>query len=1183
MLCGKLRYGLLGIAFVFAYMSHAAAQNTSNEGRDFWVAFPRHEPSNQVLANLRLFITAKSNSRGVVQVGGTSIPFTVNAHVATYVDIPRGLAYLNDTGTFSNRGIHVLVDASQPKVVVYAHLYATDRSAATLVLPTESLGAKYYVMGYDQHGPADGFFSYSIVATQPNTTVLIHQKINQSSSATTTVNLTNVGDVYQFLGTDDYTGTYVEVDPATSACKTFAMFSGSSGISIPFATNASLNPLFQQLYSVNNWGKSYAYVPFSGPDQGNIIRILAQEDNTIVNIDGFSTPIHLNKGAVYTSTPIPTSRMITANKPISVAQFSLSERNADSRNISLGPDYNGQFPVYSDPTMVILSPVEFSTKDLTVYSTTLTGIVTRFINVVIKTSASATFRVNGAVPTGATFTPIGTSGYSFMSLNVGVSPYAGGALASIRLTANEGFNAVVYGFADFDAYAYSAGTNLSTDLFLTTTDHASHQELSTGCKDQPLDFKLTLPYITTELQWTLDPTITAITQISPTYTSFVNNGDTFYEYRLLGNSFTTSGNKEIKINAKLPTITAGCNNEYADLVFDFQIYNTPEAKFNAVSQSCLNEPITFNDASNSSDSNITQWAWDFGDGSITSTRSPRHTYTTSGTYTVTLNVTSTSGCTSSASQTVQILALPVASFSNGVAVCQNGSISFTDTSTSADEAITQWDWHFGDGQTSSLQNPIHTFSKAGSFAVSLTVKTGNGCASAIFVRNVVIHPLPQVNFESPKICWLDTIASFTNTTTIADGTDSGLTYLWNFGDPNASVTNTLTSTLKNPTHRFSTKGSYTITLTTTSINNCSVTLIKQFLVNGDSPQADFKVFNEKGLCSSEPVIFTDKASVDFGEIVRLEWYYDLDNDPTNTFEDDNPNLRERSPKQYSHQYPVFHTPLTRSYTIKMVAYSGRSCVNEISRTIVLKAVPDVVFDAISNTCLDKSPFMLSAHEISSFVGSGQFSGPGVSADGMFNPSAAGAGNHILSYTFTGSNGCPIVKTQAIEVYPLPTANAGEDRVLLRGESIQLEGSAHGNHLSYKWAPSTGLNRDDILNPIASPAENTTYHLLVTSENGCTSESQVFVKILQLLNMQNIFTPNGDGINDTWIIKNLDMYPGAIVDIFNRYGARIFHSVGDYTPWDGKMNGEDISIGTYYYFIDPKNRRNSISGSVTILR
>jgi hypothetical protein len=548
MFCDKLRYGLLGLAFVFACISHGIAQNTSNEGRDFWVAFPRHEPSNQILANIRLFITAKNNSRGLVQVGGTSIPFTVRANVATYVDVPRALAYLDDADTFPNRGIHVLVDASQPKITVYAHIYAVDRSAATLVLPTESLGSKYYVMGYDQHGPADGFFSYCIVAAQPNTTILIHQRINQSASITTTVTLANAGDVYQFLGTDDYTGTYIEADPNTSACKTFAVFSGSSGISIPFAANASLNPLYQQLYSTNNWGKNYAYVPFSGPDRGSILRIIAQEDNTVVHIDGISTPINLNKGAFYSSDPIPTARMITANKPISVAQFSLSERNADTRNISLGPNYNGEFPVHSDPNMVILSPVEFNTKDITVYTTTLAGIVSRLINVTIKTSASSTFRVNGSIPTGTTFAPIGTSGYSFMSLNVGVPPYAGGeTLTSIRLTADEGFNAVVYGFADFDSFAYSAGTNLSTDLFLTTTDHSSHHTLSAGCRDQLLDFKLTLPYLTTELQWTLDPTTSTITQLSPTYNSFVSNGDTFYEYLLQGNSFTTSGNKEIKI------------------------------------------------------------------------------------------------------------------------------------------------------------------------------------------------------------------------------------------------------------------------------------------------------------------------------------------------------------------------------------------------------------------------------------------------------------------------------------------------------------------------------------------------------------------------------------------------------------------------------------------------------------
>ena len=84
-------------------------------------------------------------------------------------------------------------------------------------------------------------------------------------------------------------------------------------------------------------------------------------------------------------------------------------------------------------------------------------------------------------------------------------------------------------------------------------------------------------------------------------------------------------------------------------------------------------------------------------------------------------------------------------------------------------------------------------------------------------------------------------------------------------------------------------------------------------------------------------------------------------------------------------------------------------------------------------------------------------------------------------------------------------------------------------------------------------------------------------------MENVFTPNGDGIGDTWVIKNLDMYPNAVVNIFNRYGSLVFHSVGDYIPWDGTIDGENLPSGTYYYVIDPKNKLSPISGPVTIFR
>ncbi len=82
---------------------------------------------------------------------------------------------------------------------------------------------------------------------------------------------------------------------------------------------------------------------------------------------------------------------------------------------------------------------------------------------------------------------------------------------------------------------------------------------------------------------------------------------------------------------------------------------------------------------------------------------------------------------------------------------------------------------------------------------------------------------------------------------------------------------------------------------------------------------------------------------------------------------------------------------------------------------------------------------------------------------------------------------------------------------------------------------------------------------------------------------NTFTPNGDGINDTWAIANLDTYPNSTVEILNRYGERVYFSYGYPVAWDGKYKGVNLPFGTYYYIIKPGSGKNTISGFVTIIR
>jgi gliding motility-associated-like protein len=131
-----------------------------------------------------------------------------------------------------------------------------------------------------------------------------------------------------------------------------------------------------------------------------------------------------------------------------------------------------------------------------------------------------------------------------------------------------------------------------------------------------------------------------------------------------------------------------------------------------------------------------------------------------------------------------------------------------------------------------------------------------------------------------------------------------------------------------------------------------------------------------------------------------------------------------------------------------------------------------------------------------------------------------------------------------------------------------------------------LSDPTIKDPVASPSVTTIYTLSITDDKNC--EASDSIKITVSGNSSNIlvpnaFSPNGDGINDTWIITNLSTYPGATVDVYNRYGQLVFHSENGSKTWDGTYNGRALPMATYYYIIDLKNNEKKIAGSVTIFK
>ncbi|MCD6366728.1 MAG: gliding motility-associated C-terminal domain-containing protein, partial [Bacteroidales bacterium] len=111
----------------------------------------------------------------------------------------------------------------------------------------------------------------------------------------------------------------------------------------------------------------------------------------------------------------------------------------------------------------------------------------------------------------------------------------------------------------------------------------------------------------------------------------------------------------------------------------------------------------------------------------------------------------------------------------------------------------------------------------------------------------------------------------------------------------------------------------------------------------------------------------------------------------------------------------------------------------------------------------------------------------------------------------------------------------------------------------------------------------TYYLTVTDNNGCET-----IKTYELpdgtetcLKIPDIFTPNGDGTNDTWLIEGIDLYPNATIEIYNRWGDLIFKSTGYNEPWDGTWNGKELPISSFIYIIDLHNDTKQIQGIVTI--
>lgn len=193
-----------------------------------------------------------------------------------------------------------------------------------------------------------------------------------------------------------------------------------------------------------------------------------------------------------------------------------------------------------------------------------------------------------------------------------------------------------------------------------------------------------------------------------------------------------------------------------------------------------------------------------------------------------------------------------------------------------------------------------------------------------------------------------------------------------------------------------------------------------------------------------------------------------------------------------------------------------------------------------------------------------------------------------AFILTVTNGnCVATDTAFIEVLSLPLPDAGEDQEVFFDEIVALGGDpTWADALSYSWSPSEGLDASDVSNPGYLVAGEQLFTVTVVGLNGCEGEDDVLITINPELVVPGGITPNDDGTNDTWMLQNTELFPQMIVRVFNRWGDELWTSTPGYAEeWDGKYEGNDLPVGTYYYAIELNDERfpDPVTGPVTIFR
>jgi hypothetical protein len=448
------------ILFLFLGQIEKSYAQLSTVGREFWIGFMENNrvqnfnnPANSALDYGIVLITAAEPAFGFVQYAGRQVNFDLQQGEQFFYKIEDQDMLHRSSGVVENKGVFI---QSSGNVSVYAFNERSRSADGTVVLPIPSLGKDYYVVSHYEIMTAPTNLPYTpnvndeslflIVGVEDNTRIeVVPSVFTLSGNAANTpffINL-NAGQSYQVKAKADLTGSRVRVvGDNIDDCKNIAVFGGNKWTSVGNCGGAN-DHLFQQLYPTKTWGTDYLHVSLAGRTSGELVKVVASENNTQVFVDGQNAgTIDAGKFLTFEFEADAVKRIQT-DKPSSVTVFSKSQEC----NRPGSPMY-----LDGDPFMISYSPTQQLLRSVTFNAIQLPVVTVHYVNIIAKTASVGLTRLDGQ-NVGNRFTPFPQQpefSYARIPIDQGVH----------SLSNPEGFIAYVYGFGDVESYGYAAGASL---------------------------------------------------------------------------------------------------------------------------------------------------------------------------------------------------------------------------------------------------------------------------------------------------------------------------------------------------------------------------------------------------------------------------------------------------------------------------------------------------------------------------------------------------------------------------------------------------------------------------------------------------------------------------------------------------------------------------------------------------